>query len=158
MAPNPSRQYTWWADASRGGGALRALGSHVIDLLRFLTLGEVTEVNATLQSTCVDLPDEHGSPVKVTADDYCSAHLMVQPGGRCPDGASWWSDGETSLRRMPVTMVLTTWGAPSFKGPPVCIVGSKGTIMLDHNTASMQLHTAGADGKPQVCRVTYPVA
>ena len=130
---------------------LRALGSHVIDLLRFLTLGEITEVNAAMQSTCTHLPGEDGAQVAVTADDYCSAHLVVQPGGRCPAGASWWSDGESSLRRMPTTMVLTMWGAPSFKGPPVCIVGSNGTITLDNNTASMQLWTAGQDGKPQVC-------
>lgn len=129
---------------------LRALGSHVIDLLRFLTLGEITQVNAHMQSTCVQLPGDDGAPVKVTADDHCSAQMLVTPGSACPEGASWWADGATTLRCMPTTMVLTTWGAPAFKGPPVCIVGSKGTITLDNNTASMQLYTPGADGKPQV--------
>ena len=32
----PGKAFTWWQDASQGGGALGAIGTHVIDALRFL--------------------------------------------------------------------------------------------------------------------------
>lgn len=42
LMPPPARQYScpqysWWCDADSGGGALNALGSHVIDALYFIT-------------------------------------------------------------------------------------------------------------------------
>lgn len=51
---------------------LRALGSHVIDLMRFLTMGEVTSVSAHMQCTNIHLPDEHGAAVQV-----CAVHCVV---------------------------------------------------------------------------------
>ena len=38
LLPNaaPGKQWSWWNDASQGGGALGAIGSHLIDALRFL--------------------------------------------------------------------------------------------------------------------------
>lgn len=38
LFPVPTGTFTWWADASKGGGVLGAIGSHVIDALRCLPL------------------------------------------------------------------------------------------------------------------------
>ena len=34
LFPVPTGNFTWWADASMGGGVLGAIGSHIIDALR----------------------------------------------------------------------------------------------------------------------------
>lgn len=34
LYPVPTRNFTWWADASKGGGVLGAIGSHVFDAFR----------------------------------------------------------------------------------------------------------------------------
>src|SRR5205809_810108 len=36
--------WTWWLDASRGGGILGAVGSHLVDLCRFWTGSEIVSV------------------------------------------------------------------------------------------------------------------
>ncbi len=225
-----NRQYNWWADASKGGGVLRALGSHVIDLLRFLTLGEITLVNACTQSTSKHLPDEHGAAVQVcvvwcyvsaaavclccvfvcsrsiallctgmhmyttyspthtptyrmqythihhvihsvihphpiqythiqvTADDFVSARLTLSPGPCTPPNASWWGNNTDTQQSIPITMVLSAWGAPGGQGPPFLLVGSKGTLVLDSNTGSCQHWAPGEDGKSKVCVVVVVAA
>ena len=34
-APSGGRKWDWWADETQGGGVVGAIGSHVIDLLRY---------------------------------------------------------------------------------------------------------------------------
>lgn len=46
---DPRRAHDWWSEARRGGGALGALGSHAIDLLRWL-FGEVRGVCGELST------------------------------------------------------------------------------------------------------------
>ena len=38
----PDLPWSWWCDASKGGGALGAIGSHLIDMNRYL-IGEIAE-------------------------------------------------------------------------------------------------------------------
>ena len=40
-----AKKWTWWNDASQGGGALGAIGSHLIDFLRFILDGCVYDLH-----------------------------------------------------------------------------------------------------------------
>lgn len=88
------KPWSWWFDASRGGGTLGALGSHMIDLVRW-ELGEVEAVRAELRTFVPERPDADGVARRVTADEHAWAWLrlacgatvslhctMVSPGGR----------------------------------------------------------------------------
>jgi predicted dehydrogenase len=44
-----SQPWTWWSDAERGGGMLGALGSHLIDLARWM-IGRIENITAQLQT------------------------------------------------------------------------------------------------------------
>ena len=44
-----TRPWSWWSDASRGGGMLGALGSHVVDSVRY-TFGEVRAARGQLRT------------------------------------------------------------------------------------------------------------
>ena len=70
------RPYRWWFDAARGGGILGALGSHMLDLLRWLW-GDVEAVSADLRTFVKERPDpETAHPRRVTADEF--AHLRLR--------------------------------------------------------------------------------
>jgi len=69
---DPNRPWSWWSDASQGGGILAALGSHVVDALRWW-FGEITEVVGVLETFIKERRDpETGTMRPVTADDYAA--------------------------------------------------------------------------------------
>ncbi len=70
----PDLRYSWWCEESRGGGALGAIGSHLIDLARFL-VGEVSEVSCDLLRCIPVRPDHDGTPRKVSSDDGFSLRM-----------------------------------------------------------------------------------
>src|SRR5690349_7157287 len=72
--------WSWWYDASRGGGILGAVGSHLIDLCRFWTGSEVVEVSGRTATLVPTRVDEQGVPRAVTADDYASCVLRLASG------------------------------------------------------------------------------
>jgi len=70
------RPYSWWFDATRGGGILGALGSHMLDLLRWLW-GDIEAVSADLRTFIKERKDpETQRPRRVTADEF--AHLRLR--------------------------------------------------------------------------------
>jgi predicted dehydrogenase len=69
-----TREWTWWSDASRGGGILGAVGSHFIDMTRFLA-GEIVAVQATLATFI-----SSRSGRAVTADDFAALNLRLASG------------------------------------------------------------------------------
>lgn len=73
------RPWSWWFDAARGGGILGALGSHLVDLLRWL-LGEIGEVRADLAHFVDERADEKGVLRPVSADDYAALSLRFRSG------------------------------------------------------------------------------
>jgi len=78
---DPSRPWSWWSDASKGGGVLGALGSHVVDSVRSW-VGEVSEVRGHVATMIPMRPDpETGEPRAVTADDYAVAWMRLAEGG-----------------------------------------------------------------------------
>jgi predicted dehydrogenase len=75
-----TRPWSWWSDASRGGGFLGALGSHVVDAVRY-TFGEVTVARGQIRTLIEERPDpENGKPKRVTSDDYAALWLELEDG------------------------------------------------------------------------------
>ncbi len=69
---DPARPWNWWSDAAQGGGILGALGSHIVDMLRWW-FGEITEVAGLLATFIPERVDPTtGEKRAVTADDYAA--------------------------------------------------------------------------------------
>jgi len=83
---DPSRPWNWWSDVKQGGGALGAIGSHVIDSWRWLLGAEVSEVVCGLATHIRERKDEDGTLRQVTTDD--EANLLLR-----------FEDGELTRRR-----------------------------------------------------------
>jgi predicted dehydrogenase len=108
---DPTRPWTWWSDASKGGGILGALGSHQIDLLRFY-LGEIEAAWGTTETYIKELPElQTGGRRKVTADDFSAFSMRFHSGA--------------------VGTVLLSGVAAHQQGPRIEIWGDAGTIVLD---------------------------
>ena len=62
--------WDWWSDEMMGGGALGAIGSHVVDSYRWMLSAEVTEVIGMLTTHIKQRPDKgNGGLRAVTTDD-----------------------------------------------------------------------------------------
>ncbi|MBI2467335.1 MAG: Gfo/Idh/MocA family oxidoreductase [Candidatus Rokubacteria bacterium] len=107
---DPTRPWTWWSDASRGGGLLGALGTHQIDLLRYW-LGEIEAVSGAVEVYVKQRPVEGGAHRAVTAEDFTSFSL------RFASGAVG-------------TVVLSAVTAHP-RGPRLEVWGEEGTLYLD---------------------------
>ncbi len=73
---DPNRPWNWWSDKTKGGGALGAIGSHVIDGFRWLLGTEVLEVFASLATHIRERNDQSGTLREVTTDD--AANLLLR--------------------------------------------------------------------------------
>ena len=84
---DPARPWNWWSDIKQGGGALGAIGSHVIDGWRWLLDVEVSEVIGNLATHIRERKDEKGTVRQVTTDD--EANLLVKfADGELTEGAT----------------------------------------------------------------------
>ncbi|HHE33061.1 MAG TPA: Gfo/Idh/MocA family oxidoreductase [Chlorobaculum parvum] len=112
----PDMAWSWWSDASKGGGALRAIGSHLIDLNRFL-IGKISEVSCNLSTSIPQRPDRsaEGSTLPVTSDDSFAMSMTFGP--------SSVALGASSLMHVS-TVGSYTWFSLE-------VVGSLKTIRLD---------------------------
>ncbi len=72
MRVDPTRPWTWWSDAAQGGGMLGALGSHVLDSVRWLIDEPIVLHGATLGRIYPTRVDVEGVTRPVTADDIAS--------------------------------------------------------------------------------------
>lgn len=77
---DPDRPWDWWFDSTKGGGLLGALGSHQVDLLRWL-LGEFKQVSSRLHTFVKErrTPDSKQKH-PVTSDDYCAFLAELENG------------------------------------------------------------------------------
>ena len=64
-----NRPWNWWSDEKQGGGALGAIGSHIVDGFRWLLATEVESVTCTLTTHILERKDHHGRLRPVTTDD-----------------------------------------------------------------------------------------
>ena len=107
-----SQPWSWWSDAEQGGGMLGALGSHLIDLARWM-IGRIESLTAQLQIGHLYRTDPHsGVQQQVTADDH--ADLLL----RFANGA---------MGKITVSGIT-----PGGYGMSILIVGSEGALMLDN--------------------------
>ncbi|MGH7645147.1 MAG: Gfo/Idh/MocA family protein [Gemmatimonadales bacterium] len=115
--------WSWWFDASRGGGLLGAVGSHLIDLCRYWTGSEVVRVSGTVRAFVARRRDEQDAMRAVTADDFASCVLALANG-------------------VVATLTLT---AVAHHGPGhfAQITGSQGTLVVTGET-QLQIGTPGA--------------
>ncbi len=71
------RAWDWWSDSSMGGGALGAIGSHVVDSFRWLLSTEVSNAFGMLSTHIKQRPDKaNGGMREVTTDD--EANLLFR--------------------------------------------------------------------------------
>lgn len=74
-----SRAWNWWSDAERGGGIWGAIGSHIVDSLRYFGM-EVDCARAHFETVIGERPSADGSR-DVTSDDYAAVQLRFVDGG-----------------------------------------------------------------------------
>jgi len=73
-----NKVWDWWSDKSKGGGALGAVGSHLIDSLHFFTNMKITEVSGMLLTTVKERTiEETNTPAPVTSDDIFNVQLKI---------------------------------------------------------------------------------
>jgi predicted dehydrogenase len=104
------RPHGWWFEAERGGGALGALGSHLVDGVLWMH-GPVQAVQANLSTFVSPRPDAAGVLREVTADDTAELRLRLVDGG--------------------LVTVTTSVVLPGASRWLVEVCGSEGTLRLD---------------------------
>src|SRR6267142_1689125 len=77
---DPNRPWNWWSDKKQGGGALGAIGSHVVDGFRWLLDAEALAVSANLATHIRERKDESGTVREVTTDDEANLLLRFADG------------------------------------------------------------------------------
>jgi predicted dehydrogenase len=72
---NADLPWNWWSDAAQGGGALGAIGSHVIDSFQWF-LGDISQIFCQLQTHVKERKDENSGELRpVTTDDEANMIL-----------------------------------------------------------------------------------
>src|SRR5262245_53144615 len=109
------RPWNWWSRSSAGGGLLGALGSHAIDMLRWI-FGEIDSVASTVATIVPERRDPKTGEIKANeTDDYVSFLLKFLS-----------HDGGISHG----TVLLSALYASGGKNQ-LTAVGSNGTLMID---------------------------
>ena len=72
--------WTWWFDAARGGGILGAVGSHYIDLVRYWTGSEPSQVAGAAATFVKERRDERGITHPATAEEFASFTMRMTDG------------------------------------------------------------------------------
>lgn len=129
---DPDRPITWRLDKQRGGGgALFDLGSHIIDLMRFL-VGEYAEVNAALETFIKERPlaEDPKTRAPVEVDDYALLRVRTEAGALGIVEASRFATGTND-------------------GLTFEIYGEKGALKFDMMEPSfLQVYDTRAAGEP----------
>lgn len=111
-----NRPWNWWSDKTQGGGALGAIGSHVIDGFHWILGAEVAEIFCDLATHISERKDESGRVRAVTTDD--EANFLVR------FGATELTEGATGN----ASMSLVEPGRPEHR---LEIFGSSGALMIE---------------------------
>jgi predicted dehydrogenase len=73
------RTWNWWSQASMGGGLLGALGSHAIDMLRWV-FGEIESVSSTVATLVPERKDPRTGEMRPNeTDDFTSFLIRFAP-------------------------------------------------------------------------------
>ena len=80
---DPEREWNWYSQKEKGGGALGAIGSHAFDYISWL-FGPVKRLCADLSCAVPERPDPKSGQLKrVDADDTCLIVLELADGTPC---------------------------------------------------------------------------
>lgn len=78
--------WNWWSDKSQGGGALGAIGSHIIDSFRWFLGAEISQVFCQLQTHVKERKDSKTGEMRfVTTDDEANLILRFAGGDSVED-------------------------------------------------------------------------
>ncbi|KFB49474.1 AGAP008097-PA-like protein [Anopheles sinensis] len=78
------KRYDWLCDESMGGGALNLVGSHVIDLVKFLTERKAVRVHGTVRTYAMYASHAHTGIRRVAAPDVCTFQMELEGEGNTP--------------------------------------------------------------------------
>jgi predicted dehydrogenase len=115
---DPDWPWNWWSDIKQGGGALGAIGSHMIDGFRWLLGAEVSEVCGNLATHIRERKDEAGTLREVTTDDEANLFLRF--------AESELTEGATGN----VSLSMVEAGKPEHR---LEIFGERGAYMIEDN-------------------------
>jgi len=80
------RAWDWWSDAAMGGGALGAIGSHVVDSFRWMLSTEISHALGMLSTHIKQRPDKsNGGMRDVTTDDEAKLLFRFADGPHTED-------------------------------------------------------------------------
>jgi predicted dehydrogenase len=80
------RAWDWWSDVAMGGGALGAIGSHVVDSFRWMLSTEVTHALGMLSTHIKQRPDKNNGGMRtVTTDDEAKLLFRFADGPHTQD-------------------------------------------------------------------------
>jgi len=113
---DPTLPWNWWSDADQGGGALGAIGSHVIDSFHWFLGTSIESVFCQLQAQIKERPVPGGESRAVTSDDES---LMIL---RFADGE--FVDHATGVVSISMTEI------PAYKHR-VELYGTEGALAVD---------------------------
>lgn len=82
---NPNIPWNWWSDEGQGGGALGAIGSHIIDSFHWFLGTSISSVFCQLQSQIKERPSREGEMRPVTSDDESLLILRFADGDLTDD-------------------------------------------------------------------------
>jgi predicted dehydrogenase len=129
---DPDRPWNWWSDEKQGGGALGAIGSHVVDGFRWLLGSEVSAVSANLATHIPKRRDESGAMREVTTDD--EANLLLR-----------FADGElTEGATGNVSTSLVESGKPEHR---LEVFGSEAAFMIEDSGELWQARVGAGEWK-----------
>jgi predicted dehydrogenase len=113
---NPELPWNWWSDVNAGGGALGAIGSHVIDSLHWLLGTSIKTISCQLQAHIKERRDASGQLRAVTSDDES---LMIMR----------FEDSELTSNATGIVSVSMT-ELPEYQHQ-IELYGSKGAMSID---------------------------
>jgi len=123
---DPTSEWNWWSDVAQGGGALGAIGSHVIDQFNWFLGVMPSSVFCKLQTHIKHRADSSGSIKHVTTDD--EVHMLLE-----------YAESEFTSDATGLISVSMTDG-PEYRNV-LELYGSDGAIKINHRG---DLWTAGA--------------
>ncbi len=80
--------WNWWSDINSGGGALGAIGSHVIDSILWFLQTDISNVFCQLQTHVKERKTDDGKLKEVTTDDEVNMILRFADGSLTEDATA----------------------------------------------------------------------
>ena len=114
---DPNVAWNWWSDANVGGGALGAIGSHIIDSLNWFLGTDISSISCQLQTNVKARRDASNEMRAVTSDD--ESNMLLR-----------FADSELTGDATGLVSISMTEG-PKYMNR-VEFYGTGGTMRVDH--------------------------